>query len=80
MLLIPIKVLFVCPISSKAIALNGRYQWVIFYPRISFTLNCWILNVGKNVFLFLSMALFTAIVSTRLKVSIVTVCAIVLII
>lgn len=79
MLLIPIKVLFVCPISSKAIALNGRYQWVIFYPRISFTLN-WILNVGKNVFLFLSMALFTAIVSTRLKVSIVTVCAIVLII
>lgn len=67
MLLIPIKVLFVCPISSKAIALNGRC--------ISFTLN-WILNVGKNVFLFLSMALFMAIVSTHLKVSIVIVCAI----
>ena len=77
MLLIPIKALFVCPISSKAIALNGRYQCVIFYSRISFTLN-WILKVGKNVFLFLSMALFMELVSTRLKVSIVTVCAMVL--
>ena len=40
----------------------------------------WEVDVGKNVFLFLSMALFMAIVSTRLKVSIVTVCAIVFII